>query len=140
MVLIYLSLIFFLILGEFIHEGIKSNGRHILSGTIESIWLLGIILITCSFATGYLPKFIGYHPEHFIRLFISYLCIRFSIGAYIYNLCAILPLSYLGDTKFYDKSLKWIMEKCKVPFNFIVFIQLCTFIIGMLLILFINRV
>jgi hypothetical protein len=134
----YLLLTIFLLL-EFVHEGFKLRKWHILSGIIEGIWLLGILLVAYGIYTlPYNNLRVGticICPSE-LRMLLAYIFVRIGTGDIILNLCAGLPVTFRGTTKLLDRLITWLVVKLRIAEGLLLFIRMVFAVMGILILIF----
>jgi phosphoglycerol transferase MdoB-like AlkP superfamily enzyme len=112
-----------LIIPEAIYEGLKNRGKHIPSEIIEFLLLTIIVLVAFAWTSG-IPYPFDINPAPFWKLVAGYCILRFGIFDIFRNIAAGKPISYIGDTKAFDKLLAWIIEKGKIHISLVWFARL----------------
>jgi hypothetical protein len=124
----YLLLTIFLLL-EFVHEGFKLRKWHIVSGIIEGVWLLGILLVV------YSVVHISCTTQPW-RMLLAYIFVRIGTGDIILNLCAGLPITFRGTTKLLDRLITWLVVKLRIAEGLLLFVRMVFAVMGILILIF----
>ena len=108
----------FLILFESIPEALYDRGKKTLSGVLEFIYLIVVTFAVFAVFNGLILR----SPDTCLwRVLVGYVLFRFAIFDLVYNLIRGNRLSYIGDTKFFDRKLNWLIERFKVAMGLIIF-------------------
>ena len=106
---------------EAIYEGLYDNGKKTIAGILELIQK-AVGVFTVAYITSDLLTHHIYIPIW--KLIVGFILIRFLIFDYIYNITRGLSLTYIGNTKLYDKFLN------TVPGHFIAFVKIILGLMG----------
>lgn len=134
----YLLLALFLIGFELTYEGLKIRKWHGLSGLFESIYRAVIVLLLYFWITGWLQppeSWLLDYPQNFWKIIVAFVLVRFGIFDPLLNLVMDESINYIGFTKWYDIAIRWFCDKSRMPLSFFLFIRLCCFIAGGLVLL-----
>ena len=112
MKILIIIMAFFLIIFEAIPEGLKDNGRKMMAGFFQFIYLFIISITIFSFLSGVC---IPYEGKSLIKLIAGYGLLRYAIFDIIYNLSADNEIFFVGSTKMYDKIWQWFFKVTKFP-------------------------
>jgi hypothetical protein len=105
----------FLILFEAVPEGLRLAGHKGIAGVVEFIFLAVVTIVMFSYTTGLYRIFTQRQPilslqPNIIRVLGGYVLLRFAIFDVIHNLCAGVPLFFIGNTKWYDQIWQWFFS------------------------------
>jgi hypothetical protein len=123
---------------ELVYEGLKFRGWSKTSGLIESVFLAFTWLMSFFWITQHIlppQAWVLDYPQNFWILIVAALFVRFGIFDLLLNKVRGKPWTYLGNSKVIDIVITWLLEKTRMPMSFFVFIRLCLFIVGSLLLL-----
>ena len=123
----------FLIVFEAVPEGLALSGHKTLAGVFSFVYLSGVTLGLFAWITG-IRRF-EYKPIY-VRIIGGYILLRFALFSLILNLCAGLPLFYIGTTKLYDQAWQWFFNWSGIDHvQFLAMFQFIALCIGLSLIL-----
>ncbi|NLG02388.1 MAG: hypothetical protein GX567_00910 [Clostridia bacterium] len=126
----------FLILFESASEGLALSGHKALSGALEFIFLAVVTLVMFSYTTGAYKLFarkniiVSLQPN-ILTVLGGYILLRFALFDVIHNLCAGIPMFYIGSTKWYDQIWQWFFNCSGIPsVHFLFMMKLIALLIG----------
>ena len=79
------------------------------------------------------------YPNHLYKIIVGFLFFRFGCFAPIVNIAAGEPINYIGFTKAFDRTIRWICSKTKFPVEHVIFIMFCFFCFGIAWLITANR-
>ena len=83
------------------------------SGVLQSVLLGFFLLATCFFDSPVILRAIDYAGA--IWLLVGYVCLRYALFDYTYNITRDLNIFYSGSTKLLDKFWGWWFRWSKIP-------------------------
>lgn len=126
----------FLILFEASAEGLSLAGHKGLAGVIEFIFLAVVTFVMFSYTTGAYRIFtrrntvLSLQPP-IVRIIGGYVLLRFAIFDAIHNVCAGLPMFYIGKTKWSDQIWQWFFSVSGIATDHFLFMfKLIALLIG----------
>ena len=126
----------FLILFEACPEGLSLAGYKGLAGGMEFIFLAVITFVMFSYTTGVYRIFTRKHPvlslqPRILPVIGGYVLLRFALFDVIHNLCAGIPVFFIGTTKWYDLFWQWFFTWSNIPAGpFFFMLKLIALLIG----------
>lgn len=102
----------FLILFESVPEGLALAGHKTSAGLFEFIFLAVVTFVMFSYTTGAYRIFtrkntiVSLQPD-ILTVIGGYILLRFALFDVIHNLCAGIPVFFIGTTKWYDQIWQW---------------------------------
>lgn len=124
---------------EAVYEGLKYEGKHIISGSFEFILLCLTGFMCWAWITGAVPppaEWTLAYPTSFWKILAAYIVFRFGYFDPILNLIRGKKITYLGDTKNIDLGIRWLLTKLKIGEDYFMFVRICCFISGGLVLLY----
>lgn len=134
----YLLLAILLISLELLYEGFKCNSKTRLSEYIELAFLLLVTVLSFAWLSGITPpeKWQLSNPYDILKVFIGYGLVRFGYFDIAMNMIRKREWYYTGD-KSWDQFILWLQRG--IGTNFLGFIRLCSLIIGVLILVYVNN-
>lgn len=102
----------FLIFFKASFDGLAIRGHKTLAGVINAIYTAIISLIVFAWVMGIVLFGYGYS---FAFIIAGFLLLRFALFDVILNLCAGMPIFYIGKTKLWDKAWKKFFKWTNFP-------------------------
>jgi hypothetical protein len=123
---------------ELLYEGLKYRGKTRLSEFIELAFLILITMLSFFWLAGIDPPdaWSLNNPWDILKVFIGYGLLRFGYFDPVMNKLQGLSWYYIGN-KSWDQLIDWLQDK--IGMNFFMFIRLCSFIAGALVLLLVNN-
>ncbi len=121
---------------ELLYEALKFKGKTRLSEFIELAFLLIVTALSFFWLAGIDSLWKLHNPWDIMKVFIGYGLLRFGYFDPLINKVRGLKWDYTGN-KAWDQFIRWIQNK--IGTNFFGFIRLCSFIIGVLILIFVNN-
>jgi len=126
----------FLIVSEAASEGLSLAGHKGIAGGIEFIFLAVVTFMMFSYTTGAYRIFtrrntvLSLQPN-ILTVLGGYVLLRFAIFDVIHNLCAGVPMFFIGTTKWYDRIWQWFFAWSNIPSDHFLFMfKLIALLIG----------
>ena len=84
---------------------------------------IGLILYMTSYY--YVDAWVLDYPANLYKVILGFLFFRFGAFAAIVNISSGEPINYIGFTKVFDRTIRWICSKTKFPVEHVIFIMFC---------------
>jgi hypothetical protein len=123
---------------ELVYEGLKFKGKTRPSEFIELAFLILVTVLSFFWLAGIDAPEVWklYNPWDILKVFIGYGLLRFGYFDPLMNLIRGLEWDYTGN-KAWDQFIRWLQGV--IGTNFFGFIRLCSFIVGVLILIFVNN-
>ena len=125
----YVLIAIFIIVLKAVSDGLVLAHHKEFAGIIEFIWQGGMILTIFAFFTGVLENQ-RRDLNRFLRVIAGFLLLRFAIFDLILNVCAGLPLFFIGTTKWYDQIWSWFFATTHVSIQLLIALKVVSLLIG----------
>ena len=139
----YLLLAAFLIIFKAVPDGLMmrravmgdSKKRQRLQFSADSLYFIYhavLSLVAIFFVTSYyyVDAWALDYPNNLYKVIVGFLFFRFGCFAPIVNITAGEPINYIGHTKLFDRTIRWLCSKTKFPVEHVLFIMFIFFCWG----------
>lgn len=121
---------------ELLYESLKFKGQTRLSEFIELAFLLLVTTLSFFWIAGIDSPWVLNNPYDILKVFIGYGLFRFGCFDIAMNMIRKREWYYTGN-KLWDQFILWLQRG--IGTNFLGFIRLCSFITGILILLYVNN-
>ncbi len=111
--ILYMVVFLVIIFLDAIGDALYDKKLKTLSGVLQSILLGFFITCVCLFDSPAIIRAINYSGA--VWLFVGYVCLRYALFDYTYNVVRGLYIFYTGSTKLMDRFWNWWLQWSKIP-------------------------
>ena len=123
---VFLVIIFLDAIGDALYD----EQMKTISGVLQTILLVFFVTCMCLVGTNTLLRPVTYGG--FVWLMTGYVCLRYALFDYVYNITRGLHPFYTGSTKLLDSFWRWWFRKTKIPaMLWFIVTRLMAFVLGL---------